>query len=214
MGRTAEPPPGEYELLDNDQGHSKPDSIKQVHKQRGLLQFIQENRSITLAFLTGTAGAVACFAFTYWLSTKLFVCPPWSIFCHVGPSVHLFATNLGLLQGFISTLYGISIVMMAYATYQFAEIALWPAMTEEKFTLREIDRFLAHVRGSLASPRAIWHARTLVSGYVGINELPNMSTEAVYRGLRRVLDESSAGGEFDDCWLGFYIKACCIYGLQ
>lgn len=80
------------------------------------------------------------------------------------PTVKLLASNLGLVQGIISTIYDIFLFMVAYAAYLIAETSLWPAMTEQTFTFPQIDRFLAHARGDLpAFPSALYRARSPVS---------------------------------------------------
>lgn len=132
--------------------------------RRSLLNFSRRNPGMLSALSLGTSGAFACFGFTYWLSQQRFSCPAWTMDCNVGDNVHTFVTHLGLVQGLLSTVYGICVAMMAYAAYQVAETTLWPALTQQSFTLRDIDRFLNHSRGSLPSfPSAIWHARRLVS---------------------------------------------------
>lgn len=73
------------------------------------------------------------------------------------------------MQGFVSSIYGISIASIAYATYQLAETTVWPMLTEQPLTLEAIDRYLAHARGSLPSfPLAIWHTRRSVSALFGV----------------------------------------------
>lgn len=121
--------------------------------------------SITLAALgVGIIGAIGSFGFTFWLSKQIFYCPPWTTSCHVQHAVKWFTSRLGFVQGFVSSLYGICIAMIAYSTYQFAETTLWPALTQQPLTLEGIDSYLAHARGSLPSfPFAAWHARKPVS---------------------------------------------------
>ena len=150
--------------------------------------FIWEHSWMLVSLGFGLSGALACFGFTYWLSQQIFYCPAWTIRCHVSKffvpagvccvlqepeikhrvfvnayidhSVHVLSSRLGLVQGILSSIYGICIAMMAYTGYQLAETTIWPALTEHSFTLNGIDRFLAHARGSLAHfPFALWHAR-------------------------------------------------------
>jgi hypothetical protein len=140
--------------------------VRQIPRgpQKGVIDLILERPSILVAFTIGTAGSLACWGFTYWLSTQIFHCPQWAINCHVQPAVKVLVTNLGLVQGIISTLYNIFLFMTAYAAYMIAETSLWPAMTEQTFTLPQIDRFLAHVRGDIPSfPSTLYNARSPVS---------------------------------------------------
>lgn len=131
-----------------------------------LWRFVSRNPSLIVALLFGTAGAYACFAFTYWLSEQIFECPSWAIFCTVSSSVHFFAERLGFVQGFLSSLYGICIACIAYVSYELAETTLWPLLAQHSFTLKEIDQFLAHSRGSLSSfPAAAWRFRGSVRTY-------------------------------------------------
>lgn len=49
---------------------------------------------------------------------------------------------------------------MAYATYQLAEMTIWPLLTRRTFELADIDRFLSTARGSIPSvPQTLFHAR-------------------------------------------------------
>ena len=133
---------------------------------KSLLIFTGRNLLLLLALIFGIAGATGCFAFTYWLSLQIFYCPPWTINCEVHKAVHWFANRLGFVQGFLSSIYGICIAMIAYAAYQYAETTIWPALTQHALTLSGIDCYLAHARGSLPSfPLAAWHARKPVSSW-------------------------------------------------
>jgi len=108
------------------------------HEQHGesrywssLFAFIRKNRLILIALVLGIAGSFASFGFTYWLSHQTFECPSWAFRCGVKASVHWFVERLGFVQGFLSSLYGISIACIAYATYQVAETTIWPMLTGE-----------------------------------------------------------------------------------
>ncbi len=87
-----------------------------------------DNVPAMVALSVGTAGAFACFGFTYWLSDQRFHCPAWDLYCNVTPTVRAFASNLGLVQGILSTIYDIFLFMMAYPAYLLGETTLWPAM--------------------------------------------------------------------------------------
>lgn len=96
-----------------------------------LLAFIRKNSLVLVALVLGIAGSFASFGFAHWLSHQTFECPSWAFGCEVKPSVHWFVERLGFVQGFLSSLYGISIACIAYATYQVAETTIWPMLTGE-----------------------------------------------------------------------------------
>lgn len=131
---------------------------------RSLFQFVRRNTLLQVALAVGIAGSLATFGFALWLSQQIFYCPTWTVHCDVKHSVQWFTSRLGFVQGFLSSIYGISIASIAYATYQLAETTIWPMLTEQPLTLEAIDRYLAHARGSLPSfPLAAWHSRKSVS---------------------------------------------------
>lgn len=141
--------------------HKLPDqNAHELRHWKNLFDFTQRSPTMLLALLLGISGALACFAFTHWLSLQIFYCPPWSINCEVQSSAHWFASRLGFVQGFLSSIYGICIAFVAYATYQFTETTIWPVLAEHALTLEGIDRYLALSRGSLSSFAYVgWHAR-------------------------------------------------------
>ena len=87
-----------------------------------------ENVSAIFALLVGIAGAFGCYGFTYWLSTRVFHCQSFALYCKVSPFVKSIVSNIGLVQGIVSTIYDIFLFMMAYAAYRIGETTLWPAM--------------------------------------------------------------------------------------
>lgn len=138
-------------------------SPAKVSYWRSLLNFIRNNTLLLVALAVGISISLVSFGFTFWLSKQIFYCPDWSIRCNVKNSVHTFVMHLGLVQGILSSLYGVSIASIAYATYQVAETTVWPMLTEQPFTFEAIDRYIAHARGSLPSfPLALWHTRRSV----------------------------------------------------
>lgn len=163
----------DYELLESDPEQytyrsSPPPPTKpippQIHPPIGVLRFILHSPWLLAALATGTFGTFACFGFTYWLSSQIFECPTWAFRCPVNSTVRSFGLRLGLVQGILSSLYGIFVAMIAYAAYQIAETTIWPAWSQETFDLVAVDRILAHSRGSLPSfPFAIWRARNPVN---------------------------------------------------
>ena len=121
---------------------------------------MRRNRWILAIFATGTALAIGCCAFTYWLSTQKFACPRWALDCSVSDFVRRIAGSLNQVQGIVGAVFTVSIAMMAHATYQLAETTLWPALTSTAFSLCDIDNYVALTRGSLtASPMALSRAR-------------------------------------------------------
>ncbi|CZT25538.1 uncharacterized protein RCC_11271 [Ramularia collo-cygni] len=138
------------------------DKSSQMHRgpRKGLLSFTADNVTIPLAFFIGTGGAIACFCFTYWLSNQIFDCPDWALDCSVSSFVTTLHDEIALVQGITSTIYGICMSCMAYATYQLAETTIWPTLTQRTFDLDTIDRYLSTTRGSIASaPLAVLHSR-------------------------------------------------------
>lgn len=131
---------------------------------RPVLHFIWHSPLMLSALVVGSAGALACFAFTYWLASQLFYCPSWAINCELNSSAHYLAKRLGLVQGILSTVYGICVAGVVYGSYELAEATLWPLLCNHGLSTKGIDRFVAHTRGSLASfPYAFWHTRHHVS---------------------------------------------------
>lgn len=149
---------------------------------KSLLNFVRKNTLLLGALAAGISISLVTFGFTFWLSRQIFSCPDWSIRCNVKDSVHTFISHLGLVQGFVSSVYGISIASLAYATYQLAESTVWPMLTEQPFTLEAIDRYIAHTRGSLPSfPLALWHTRRSVSTFFEIRAV--RCSNSLYRNM-------------------------------
>jgi hypothetical protein len=110
--------------------------------------------------ILGLIGSYACFGFTYWLSQQRSFCPSWALFCAVSPAAKWFNDRLGLVQGVLSSLYGICIAGIVYAAYQLAETTIWPVMAKQALNMPQIDYYLAISRGTLpAFLPAIWNAR-------------------------------------------------------
>jgi hypothetical protein len=117
---------------------------------------------ILVALALGTGGAIACFYFALWLSNQIFECPDWALWCTVRPSVFLILDNFQLAQGIVSTLYGICISAIAYATYKLAQTAVWALLARRAFTFGAIDDYIAATQGSIPSaPAAIMQVRTV-----------------------------------------------------
>lgn len=125
--------------------------------RRKTFVFVRRNPSVLAALTFGMTSSLGSFAYLFWLSHQTISCPLWAVDCHAKHS-------LGLIQGVLSSIYGMSIASIAYAAYRFAETTLWPMLTEQPLSLEAIDRYVAHVRGSLVSfPFAAWYMRRSVS---------------------------------------------------
>lgn len=118
-------------------------------EQRNVLTFLRRRYSRLASLFLGLAGAGSCFMFTFWLSKQTFECPGWTIECSVSPVAAFIRQNRAIVQGVVSTVYGISLAMMAYAIFQVAETTLWPSMVGRSFTFRDMDKYIDTVRGSL-----------------------------------------------------------------
>ena len=56
------------------------------------------------------------------------------------PRLEMFPNDFGLIQGTTSTVYGISMTLIAYATNQLDETPIWPVLNERSYNLTDIDR--------------------------------------------------------------------------
>ena len=126
-------------------------TARQPTRRRGLMGFIRAKPVIGVALLCGTAGSIGCFTFTYWLSRHILSCPHWALECEVPRNIQLFVDNKAQVQGFLSAIFGLSVFMLAYATYQLAETTIWPVILRQSLKLKDIDAYLAASRGSILS---------------------------------------------------------------
>ncbi|MCJ1305763.1 hypothetical protein MMC08_008579 [Hypocenomyce scalaris] len=105
---------------------------------------------------------MASFAFTVWLSRQPLACPTWATDCKIGTSTGFIAANLGLVQGIVNTVYGLGLAIMSYTAYPLGQVALWPILTREPYTLRGVDNYLSATRGSIPSlPWAFFTAKSI-----------------------------------------------------
>lgn len=127
------------------------DVLPRTTRRRSLLDFIKAKPMIGVALLFGLGGSLACFGYTFWLSRQRFACPHWALQCQIASKVQLYVNNKATLQGFLSAVFGLSVFMLAYATYQMAETTIWPVVLRQSLKWKDIDVYLAASRGSIVA---------------------------------------------------------------
>lgn len=130
-------------------------------RPRVLLPFFRHNFMSTIACFAGMALTMFVFVTTWWLSKQTYDCPDWAIDCTVTKSVLLMKAHSGILQGALTTAYGIGLAALLYPVYTLAEAAVWPILHQQTCTLAQLDTYLKATRGSLISqPIALLVARS------------------------------------------------------
>ena len=120
-------------------------------RRRSLFDFIKAKPMIGVALFFGLGGSLACFGYTFWLSRQRFACPQWALECQIPSKVQLYVNNKATVQGVLSAIFGLSVFMLAYATYQMAETTIWPVVLRQSLKLKDIDVYLAASRGSIVA---------------------------------------------------------------
>jgi hypothetical protein len=161
-----------------------PDPRSLLKHRHGIRDFISHSPLILASAVTGVMLSMASFAFTYWLAHQIFVCPSWAVGCKLEKSAVFMYRHLGQVQGFVSTIYGIGIGLIAYPTYQLAETTLWPMLVQKAMTLQDIERFLSTSRGSIvSSPLALWTLRRF-QHFAVVFTVALMAGEYSFRAIR------------------------------
>ncbi|KAL2693004.1 hypothetical protein IWX47DRAFT_3940 [Phyllosticta citricarpa] len=93
-----------------------------------VLALNSRNRQIPGSFSAGLACSLGSFIFTWWLSTQIFQCPEWALYCRVESSAATFSKNLGVVQGIVMTVYGLGLAGLTFTTYMLLEAAVWPLL--------------------------------------------------------------------------------------
>ncbi|KAH6643726.1 hypothetical protein C7974DRAFT_419306 [Boeremia exigua] len=140
------------------------DQAKVKTRNRGLGLFLRRNITVSLALLLGFACIALVIRFTQWFSTKLPVCPSWSLDCAVSGRVERLYGNFGAVQGIVTAVYSIGLAALAFSAHSFSESALWPLIHQQYFSIGQMETYLEASRGSIPStPLAMFKARTFDS---------------------------------------------------
>jgi hypothetical protein len=135
--------------------------------RRGLWYFVRDNVTVPVALFTGLACIVATIIFTTWLSKQVLRCPTWSTSCSVSYRVESIRNSIGTVQGLVTAVYVIGMASVAYAAHSLAESALWPVLSKQALTIKQISTYLEASRGSIpSSPLALFAARNFDSTLV------------------------------------------------
>lgn len=138
-------------ILQYDRQQSKT-SNEVLQRPNRLWRFIARNPQVPASFCAGLLCCLGSFIFTWWLSAQDFQCPEWALKCEIGDSVTTFSKNLGLVQGIVTTIYGLGLAGLTFAAYSLSEAAVWPLLKRQSYNrLDQLDSYLSASRGSLTS---------------------------------------------------------------
>ncbi|KAK3934506.1 hypothetical protein QBC46DRAFT_368172 [Diplogelasinospora grovesii] len=135
-------------------------------KPRGCLQFLGRHLSIPAAFIAGIVLNVAAIVYTCKLSKQLLSCPTWAVNCDDSAD-RWTAANLGTVQGIITMVYLLGLLSFTSVALALCESAIWPLLSRQKMSVRQLDAYLSTTRGSIFSaPLATLGVRTIATGLV------------------------------------------------
>ncbi|KAM7188256.1 hypothetical protein V8F20_010633 [Naviculisporaceae sp. PSN 640] len=134
-------------------------------KQLGWWSFLANNLSIPAAMCIGIIFTIVAIVYTNSTSKQVLDCPAWATSC---PAADDWTINhLGTVQGIITLLFSIGLVALAYVALALCEAAVWPLLSRQIFTIRELEAYLSTTRGSiLSAPRALMSIKTLATGLI------------------------------------------------
>lgn len=134
-------------------------------KQLGWWAFLATNLSIPAAMCIGIIFTVVAIVYTNSTSKQVLDCPAWATSCPRADDWTI--SHLGTVQGIITFLFSIGLVALAYVALALCEAAVWPLLSRQVFTIRELEAYLSTTRGSiLFAPRALMSIKTLATGLV------------------------------------------------
>lgn len=155
---------GRYSSLTSSENAVKDSPNEPPHVFR---VFLKRNKTVLFSFFTGLFCTVVVVVFTAYLSRQILLCPAWALDCHVPQRIVWISRRIGTVQGINTAVYAIGLACLAFAAHAFSETALWPLLTEQPFTIGEMDTFLEASRGSVpSSPSALMRARNFHSAFV------------------------------------------------
>lgn len=137
-------------------------------RQLGFLPFLSHNLSVPAAACMGIIFTVVAIVYTHSTARQILSCPDWALDESCTPraddwTIH----NLGTVQGIITLLLGIGLAGLAYVALALCESAVWPLLTRQVFTIRELEAYLSTTKGYiLSAPRALGATRTIATGVI------------------------------------------------
>ncbi|KAM7194006.1 hypothetical protein V8F33_007512 [Rhypophila sp. PSN 637] len=134
-------------------------------KQLGWWAFLAANLSIPAAMCIGTIFSIVAIVYTNSTSKQVLDCPAWATSCPRADDWTI--DHLGTVQGIITLLFLIGLVALAYVALAVCEVAVWPLLSRQVFTISELEAYLSTTRGSiLSAPRALMATKTVATGVV------------------------------------------------
>ncbi|KAJ9155242.1 hypothetical protein NKR23_g2105 [Pleurostoma richardsiae] len=134
-------------------------------RRRGLWAFVSSHPSLSAALFTGVSFSLAAILCTYLLSRQLLECPLWALHCDKADEWTV--NNLGTVQGVVTFVYLIGLACLSYVVHNLCEAAIWPLLSRDRFTLRQVDEFLTTSRGILvSSPSAFLSIKSSATRFV------------------------------------------------
>ncbi|KAJ9614465.1 hypothetical protein H2200_002602 [Cladophialophora chaetospira] len=118
--------------------------------------FLRKNCAASTAVIAAILCCLVVTAYSHWLSKQILVCPDWAIQCTTSKFLRMNATNLAIIQGIASIAYSIGLPATAYGTKCVAESAIWPLLSQQYFSIDEINTYLSAARGSVPSTAMSW----------------------------------------------------------
>ncbi|RSM00952.1 hypothetical protein CDV31_011592 [Fusarium ambrosium] len=128
-----------------------PSAFRHEHGQQGVVRFLRSATTLPLTLLAGLACIIAATAFTTRLSKEIFQCPDWSIQCTVDSNIVWIQAHLGTVQGIVTAFYVASLAAIAHVAHAFAETMVWPLLSKQSYSLKQLDTYLSASQGSIPS---------------------------------------------------------------
>jgi len=137
----------------------------QSPRRLGWWAFLATHLSLLAAVGAGAIFVIVAIVYTSTLGRKALDCPSWATSCD--PADSWTVENLPTVQGIITLIYFIGVASLAYVALALCEAAIWPVLTRQSFSIRELEAFLSTTRGSiLSAPLAAMSVRRLAAGLV------------------------------------------------
>ncbi|KAK0648660.1 hypothetical protein B0T16DRAFT_287356, partial [Cercophora newfieldiana] len=162
LGVMASPTPREVRRLASDH-----DFVlgAQSPRRLGWWAFLATHLSLLAAFGAGAIFVIVAIVYTSTLGRKVLECPAWAPSCDKADSWTV--ENLGTVQGIITLIYFVGVASLAFVALAFCEGAIWPLLTQQSFSIGQLEAFLSTTRGSVISlPVAAMSVRRLATGLV------------------------------------------------
>ncbi|KAK3385519.1 hypothetical protein B0H63DRAFT_394092 [Podospora didyma] len=160
---SSSPTPREVRRLASD--HDFVLDARPAPRRLGWWAFVATHLSLPAALCAGLIFVIVAVSYTSTTSKKLLNCPPWALSCDKADEWTI--DHLGTIQGIITLIYSIGMAALAFVALALCEVAIWPLLSKQLFTIRGLEAYLSTTRGSvMAVPTALMSIKTPATGLV------------------------------------------------